>query len=99
MAKQLIPGQGPQYVRKVLIRLAAIVEGPVHGLVPGGGTVGGVGDRAILATRADLPGALSMLRLRKASVQEESSPKREPSRRSSAGSISGPGSRRGSLIM
>ena len=77
-----------------------MVEGPVHGRVPGGGIVGGVGDRAILATRADLPGALSMLRLRKASVQEESSPKREPSRRSSAGSISGAqGSRRGSLIM
>ena len=88
------------YGKSVLIRLAAIVEGPVHGLVPGGGIVGGVGDRAILATRADLPGALSMLRLRKAIVQEESSPKREPSRRSSAGSISGaPGSRRGSLIM
>ena len=88
------------YGKSVLIRLAAIVEGPVHGLVPGGGIVGGVGDRAILATRADLPGALSMLRLRKAIVQEESSPKREPSRRGSAGSISGaPGSRRGSLIM
>ena len=73
----------------------------MHGLVPGGVIVAGVGERAILATRADLPGALSMLRLRKASVQEESSPKREPSRRSSAaGSISGaPASRRGSLIM
>ena len=88
------------YGKSVLIRLAAIVEGPVHELVPGGGIVGGVGDRAILATRADLPGALSMLRLRKAIVQEESSPKREPSRRGSAGSISGaPGSRRGPLIM
>ena len=46
-----------------------MVEGPVHGLVPGGRIVGDVGDRAILATRADLPGALSMLRLKKASVQ------------------------------
>merc|ERR1712194_137883 len=52
-----------------------------------------------------MPGALSMLRLSKASVQEESSPKREPQRRSSTGSIGGASalparlSRRESFVM
>ena len=73
--------------------------------MPHGGGI--VGDRAcaILIMLADVPGALSMLRLSKASVQEEAPPKREPQRRGSTGSIGvasgSPGhlSRKASFVM